>query len=154
MGPLIAPILDFVWPSRVCQSQGGCLTCTHTCLHAVNLRVTSGATPAFSTNRGVHCISMYTAGPPSHADNLTFVIYPFLQTSIIKSFELSNVNYNINENYWMQLKIAMPWICWIYFNQWHWFCITHQIDIDTSSDFVSCKLCCLIQKQCALTYLY
>ena len=24
-----------------------------------------GATPAFSTNRGVHCISMYTAGLPS-----------------------------------------------------------------------------------------
>ena len=29
------------------------------------LRVTSGATPAFSTNRGVHCISMFTADSPS-----------------------------------------------------------------------------------------
>ena len=28
-----------------------------TCLHAVDLRVTSGATPAFSTTRGVHCIN-------------------------------------------------------------------------------------------------
>ena len=36
-----------------------------TCLCAVNLRVMSGATPAFSTNRGVHCIRVYTAGPPS-----------------------------------------------------------------------------------------
>ena len=36
-----------------------------TCLfyHGV-LKVTSGATPAFSTNRGVHCISMYTAWRP------------------------------------------------------------------------------------------
>ena len=33
------------------QSQGG--------------SVTSGATPAFSTNKGVHCISVYAAGPPS-----------------------------------------------------------------------------------------
>ena len=31
----------------------------------MNLRVTSDATPTFSTNRGVHCISVYTAGPPS-----------------------------------------------------------------------------------------
>ena len=31
----------------------------------VNLRVMSGATLAFSTNRGAHCISMYTADSPS-----------------------------------------------------------------------------------------
>ena len=41
------------------------LTYTLTSLHAVNLRVMSGATTVFSTNRGVHCISVYTAGPPS-----------------------------------------------------------------------------------------
>ena len=52
-------------PPHGFQSQGGSLTCTITCLCVVNLRVTSGATPAFSTNRGVHCISVYTAGPPS-----------------------------------------------------------------------------------------
>ena len=52
-------------PSHGFQSQGGSLTCTLTCLCTVNLRVTSGATPAFSTNRGVHCISMCTASPPT-----------------------------------------------------------------------------------------
>ena len=36
------------------------------CLHAVILRVTSGATPAFSTNMDVHCISVFTAGPLPH----------------------------------------------------------------------------------------
>ena len=46
-------------------SQDGSLTCTLTCLHAVNLRVTSGTTSAFSTNTGAHCTSMYTADSPS-----------------------------------------------------------------------------------------
>ena len=52
-------------PPHGFQSQGGSLTCTLTCLHVVSLRVMSGATPAFSTNRSVHCTSVYTAGPPS-----------------------------------------------------------------------------------------
>ena len=43
------------------QIQSGYLACTLSCLHAVILKVTTGATPAFSTNRGVHCISMYMA---------------------------------------------------------------------------------------------
>ena len=43
------------------QIQSGYLACTLSCLHAVILKVTSGVTPAFSTNRGVHCISVYTA---------------------------------------------------------------------------------------------
>ena len=43
------------------QIQSGYLACTLSCLHAVILKVMSGVTPAFSTNRGVHCISMYTA---------------------------------------------------------------------------------------------
>ena len=43
------------------QIQSGYLACTLSCLHAVILKVTSGGTPAFSTNRGVHCISMYMA---------------------------------------------------------------------------------------------
>ena len=43
------------------QIQSGYLACTLSCLHAVILKVTSGVTPAFSTNRGVHCISMYMA---------------------------------------------------------------------------------------------
>ena len=46
------------------QIQSGYLACTLSCLHAVILKVTSGATPAFSTNRGVHCISMYMAWWP------------------------------------------------------------------------------------------
>ena len=66
VGPLIATILDFhVIPPMGFQSQGGSLTCILNYLHMVNLRVTSGATSAFSTNRGVHNISMYTAGSPS-----------------------------------------------------------------------------------------
>ena len=46
------------------QIQSGYLACTLSCLHAVILKVMSGVTPAFSTNRGVHCISVYTAWQP------------------------------------------------------------------------------------------
>ena len=46
------------------QIQSGYLACTLSCLHAVILKVTSGVTPAFSTNRGVHCISVYMAWRP------------------------------------------------------------------------------------------
>ena len=60
--PLFWTLCD---PHHGFQGQGGFLACTLTCLHAVNLRVTSGATSAFSTHRGVHCISMYTTGLPS-----------------------------------------------------------------------------------------
>ena len=38
---------------------------TTTFLHAVNPSVTSGATSAFSTNRGVRCLGVYTADSPS-----------------------------------------------------------------------------------------
>ena len=58
--PLFWTLCD---PPHGFQSQGGSLICTLTCLHVMNLRVTSGATPAFSTNRGVHCVSLCTAGP-------------------------------------------------------------------------------------------
>ena len=60
MGPLIAPIfgLHVTLPMGF-KSQGGSLVCTFICFHAVNLRVTSDATPAFSKNRGVHCINVY-----------------------------------------------------------------------------------------------
>ena len=61
MEPLIAPVLDFVCPLHGFQIQSGYLACTLSCLRAVILKVTTGATPAFSTNRGVHCISVYTA---------------------------------------------------------------------------------------------
>ena len=43
------------------QIQSGYLTCTLSCLCALILKVTTGATPAFSTNRGVHCIRVYMA---------------------------------------------------------------------------------------------
>ena len=66
--PLIAPVLDFVCPSSWFQIQSGSLTCTLSCLCAVILKVMSGVTPAFSTNRGVHCISVYAAWQPSHFD--------------------------------------------------------------------------------------
>ena len=66
MGPLIAPILDFVRPSPWgFSSQGGSLPFTLTCLCTVNLKVMSGATPTFSTNRDEHCISVYITDPPS-----------------------------------------------------------------------------------------
>ena len=65
MGQLLPIFWTSCDPPHGFQSQGGSLACTFTCLHAVNLRVMFGATPAFSTNRGVHCISVYTAGPPS-----------------------------------------------------------------------------------------
>ena len=60
--PLVWPLCN---PPHRFQSQSGSLTCTCTCMHMVNLRVMSGATCAFSTNRGVHCISMYIAAPTS-----------------------------------------------------------------------------------------
>ena len=57
-------------PPHGFQSQGGSLACILTCLHVVNVRVTSGATPAFSTNRGEHYISSYTTDSPSrHPSN-------------------------------------------------------------------------------------
>ena len=59
-----------VLPHRF-QSRSGSLACTLSCLRAVIPKVTSGATPAFSTNRGVHCISVYTAWQPSHFDPRT-----------------------------------------------------------------------------------
>ena len=65
MEPLIAPVLDF----RVSflmgfKSRVDILPALFSCLHAVILKVMSGATPAFSTNRGVHCISVYMAWQP------------------------------------------------------------------------------------------
>ena len=60
VGPLIAPILDFVCPpSYGFQSHSGSLICMLTCLRTINLRVTSGATSAFSTNMGVHCNNVF-----------------------------------------------------------------------------------------------
>ena len=50
------------------QIRRGSLACTHSCLRAVISKVTSGVTPAFSTNRGEHCISVYTAWQLSHFD--------------------------------------------------------------------------------------
>ena len=46
------------------QIQSGYLACTLSCFHAVILKVMSGVTPAFSTNRGAHCISVYMAWQP------------------------------------------------------------------------------------------
>ena len=43
------------------MDMSGYLACTLSYLHAVILKVTTGVTPAFSTNMGVHCISVYTA---------------------------------------------------------------------------------------------
>ena len=57
------------------QKQDGSLACMLTCLHVLNLRVMSGATPAFFTNRGVHCISMYTAGLPHASSGGQAMVY-------------------------------------------------------------------------------
>ena len=43
------------------QIQSEYIACTLSCLCAVILKVTTGVTPVFSTNRGVHCISVYMA---------------------------------------------------------------------------------------------
>ena len=40
------------------------LSLSHCDLYTVSLRVISGATPAFSTNRGVHCLSIQQAHLP------------------------------------------------------------------------------------------
>ena len=62
----MGPLIPLFWTSGdVCprfQSQGGFLHLRASLpVHKGFLRFTSGATPAFSTNSGVHCISMYTA---------------------------------------------------------------------------------------------
>ena len=62
----VGPLIPLFWTSGdVCpgfQSQGGFPhLCASSPAHNGFLRFTSGATPAFSTNRGVHCISVYTA---------------------------------------------------------------------------------------------
>ena len=46
------------------QIQSGSLGCTLSCLCAVILKVTTGVTPAFSTNRSVHCIKCIRHGWP------------------------------------------------------------------------------------------
>ena len=62
----VGPLIPLFWTSGdICpgfQSQGGfpCL-CASSPVYNRFLRFTSGATPAFSTNSGVHCISVYTA---------------------------------------------------------------------------------------------
>ena len=62
----VGPLIPLFWTSGdVCpgfQSQGG-FPCLHASLPPHNgfLRFTSSVTPAFSTNSGVHCISVYTA---------------------------------------------------------------------------------------------
>ena len=44
------------------------LACTLSCLCVMIMKVTSGATPVFFTNRGVHVINMYMAWQSSHFD--------------------------------------------------------------------------------------
>ena len=65
----LQPGLLLFWTSCVLprgfQIQSGSLACTLSCLHAVIVKVTSEATPAFFTNRGIHCLSMYTTCQPS-----------------------------------------------------------------------------------------
>ena len=44
------------------KARDGSLVCTLGCLFIVILGVTSGAATAFSSNRGVYCLSMCTTG--------------------------------------------------------------------------------------------
>ena len=60
--PLFWTLCD---PPHGFQSQGGSFTCTPTCLHVVNLRVMSGATPAFSTSRGLYTLYKYVCSRPT-----------------------------------------------------------------------------------------
>ena len=54
----VGPLIDWTLcdPPHGFQCQGGSLACTLSCLHMVNLKVTFGATPTFSTNMGVWCM--------------------------------------------------------------------------------------------------
>ena len=65
VGSLITPISDFAWPSPWASKTGWFSRLHSHLLGTVNVRVISSASPAFSTSRGVHCTSMYTAGLPS-----------------------------------------------------------------------------------------
>ena len=51
------------------QFQSGSLSCTLFCMCVMIPKVMSCVTPAFSTNRRVHCISMYTLWQPSLFDS-------------------------------------------------------------------------------------
>ena len=76
----VGPLIPLFWTSGdVCpgfQNQGG-FPRLRASLPAHNgfLRFTSGAIPAFSTNRGVHCISVYTACKPMVvSDNESYLV--------------------------------------------------------------------------------
>ena len=70
------------------QIQSWSLTCTLSSLRMVIPKVTSGATPAISTNRGVHCIGMYTAWQPSHSDPHTCSHRTYPQALVVSRSEL------------------------------------------------------------------
>ena len=70
MEQLIAPVFDFVCPSSQ-VSNPEWISHLHSYLLEVIPKVTSGVTPAFFTNRGVHCMSVYTAWQASHFDPCT-----------------------------------------------------------------------------------
>ena len=69
MEPLIAPVLDLVCPSSW-VSNPEWISRLHSFLLAEIPKVTFGATPAFSTNRAVHCV--WLAGLRPHALGFPF----------------------------------------------------------------------------------
>ena len=95
VGPLIVPILDFVWPSpwvfkaRVVLSPAHLLACMR-----VNSRIMSGSTPAFPTNAGVHYIKhVYSRSTQSQKNSLFgfgCIVLEFW--NIIYRFNLLNFN--------------------------------------------------------------
>ena len=80
-------LLDFMCPSSWISNPEW-ISCLHSfLLCAVMPKVTSSATPAFSTNRGVHCISMYTAWQPSPFDPHTCRYQTYPQALVVPRSE-------------------------------------------------------------------
>ena len=78
------------------QSQRGSLACTLSCLCAVILKVTTGATPAFSTNRSVHCIKCTWHGWPG-SSHMHWNLNHQCSGELLSSAWLSQTRYWQNE---------------------------------------------------------
>ena len=93
----VGPLIPLFWTSGdVCpglQSQGGFPRLRASSpVHNGFLRFTSGATPAFSTNRGVHCISVYKAWLARLLSHASLWGKPIRVPLLIESVLSSNVS--------------------------------------------------------------
>ena len=81
-------VLDLVCPSSW-VSNPEWISCLHTFLLVCSdSKVTSSVALAFSTNRGIHCMSVYVAWQLSHFDPRTCSLHTYPQELVVPRFEL------------------------------------------------------------------